>query len=177
MLNITGWGCWMVDPNRVFWFPNWLCAIGGPFDCAKPGPRLFPWPPAKFKFVVRFARLASKSPATRPGLLCAWFAAAILLVPFVAGNPPNPPPNKSLDAGFDPWGWSMSPKKFAPGAPPPPLMSNVFWGAGGGAAVLAPAFNTLAKGLAPDNCRRSAELLAGSLCLTGGHGNWRGLMH
>ena len=75
----------------------------------------FPWPPAKFKFVVRFARLASKSPETRPGLL--FPAAAILFVPFVAGNPPNPPPNKSLDAGFVPWGWSMSPKKFAPGAP------------------------------------------------------------
>ena len=46
-------------------------------------------------------------------------------------------------------------------------MSNVFWGAGGAAAVLAPAFNTLANGLAPDNCSRSAEFVAGSLCLTG----------
>ena len=77
----------------------------------------FVCPPAKFKFPVKFAMLASKSPAMRPGLF-AWLAAAILFVPFVAENPPNPPPppNKSFDAGFDPCGWSMSPKKFAFGA-------------------------------------------------------------
>ena len=44
--------------------------------------------------------------------------AAVVVVPFVAGNVPNPPPNKSLDAdGFEPCGCSISPKKFVPGAP------------------------------------------------------------
>ena len=88
----------------------------------------------------------------------------------------------------------MSPKKFAPGAGAAKneiqsyhkflitisksisvavrkidflLPANAFVGAGAAAVVLAPAFNTLAKGLAPDNCKRSAELLGGSLCTTG----------
>ena len=32
----------------------------------------FPWPAAKLRLVVRFARLASKSPVTSPCLLLAW---------------------------------------------------------------------------------------------------------
>ena len=48
-----------------------------------------------------------------------------------------------------------------------PALPNAFVGAGGAAVVVAPAFNTLAKGLAPDNCKRSAELLGGSLGATG----------
>jgi hypothetical protein len=45
----------------------------------------------------------------------------------------------------------------------PPPISNVFWFV----VVLPPAFNTFAKGLAPLNCNRSAEPLAGSFCFTG----------
>lgn len=86
----------------------------------------FPWPPAKLRFVVRFARLASKSPATRPCLLLDWPPeVAWEDVPFVAVNPPKPPPNKSFaPVAFDPCGCRMSPKKFAPGAPIKTIMAT-----------------------------------------------------
>ncbi len=116
-------------------------------------------PEARFRFDVRLARLASRSPATSFAFAP---AAASPLVPFVPWPPALP------------CGCSMSPKKEAPTAfafavsgkpalklkpppPPPPPELALFMEAAGAADAAGAEFSTEAKGL-PDSWRRSSDV-------------------